>query len=154
VPLTVLMRHAKSAYPAGVVDHERPLSARGRANAEVAAAWFRTQRSMGHLMIDTALVSTAVRAQQTWEIIASGVQSQEVLHLPTLYHASPRVIADHIAAYPQSNVLVVGHNPGLHEFARTFLTDSAHGDGMLDRFPTSAIAVMDDAHLLDVVIPR
>jgi phosphohistidine phosphatase len=150
----VLMRHAKSAYPAGVDDHDRPLSDRGRANAGVAAQWFSTQRSMGNQTVDIALLSTAVRVQQTWDIIAASVQPKDVIHLPDLYHASPDVIAQQIQQRPEANLLVVGHNPGIHEFARTFLLEQARRDGVLERFPTSAIAVVSAGELADVVIPR
>ena len=36
MPTLALLRHAKSAYPAGVADHDRPLNARGRRDAPVA----------------------------------------------------------------------------------------------------------------------
>ncbi len=35
----VLLRHAKSAYPPGVADHERPLNDRGRRDAPEAGRW-------------------------------------------------------------------------------------------------------------------
>ena len=37
----VLMRHAKSDYPDGVDDHERPLAARGIREAGLAGDWLR-----------------------------------------------------------------------------------------------------------------
>src|SRR6201993_5368928 len=37
----LLMRHAKSGYPAGVVDRERPLAPRGIREAGLAGKWLR-----------------------------------------------------------------------------------------------------------------
>src|SRR5438067_2354566 len=37
----VLLRHAKSAYPAGVADHDRPLAPRGKRQAGLAGDWLR-----------------------------------------------------------------------------------------------------------------
>ena len=37
----VVLRHAKSAYPPGVVDHDRPLAPRGVVDATAAGAWIR-----------------------------------------------------------------------------------------------------------------
>ena len=66
MPTLVLLRHAKSAYPDGVADHDRPLSERGLREAPVA----------GELLVerlpsvDLALVSSGLRAQQTWQAVS------------------------------------------------------------------------------------
>src|SRR6202035_2354332 len=57
----VLLRHAKSAYPAVVADHERPLAPRGEREAGLAGDWLRA-----HLpAIDAVLCSTATRTRET-----------------------------------------------------------------------------------------
>ena len=109
---------------------------------------------MDHLSIDTALISTATRTRQTWDIVAPSVHPTEVVYLPGLYHASPEVIAHQVQLRQETCVLVIGHNPGLHELARSFVPEQALQHGVLDRFPTSAIAVVNDGVLVDVVIPR
>ena len=65
----LLLRHAKSAYPAGVDDHDRPLAARGRAAAPVIGRYMADQG----LVPDLAVVSTARRAQQTWALAAEAL---------------------------------------------------------------------------------
>ena len=61
----MLLRHAKSAWPDGVDDHERPLAKRGRTACAL----------MGRYMVDEALlpdltiVSTARRARESWELV-------------------------------------------------------------------------------------
>ncbi|WP_204322083.1 histidine phosphatase family protein, partial [Streptococcus pneumoniae] len=58
----ILLRHAKSDWPEGVADHERPLNGRGRRAAPL----------MGEAMVERgyvperALVSSAKRTQETW----------------------------------------------------------------------------------------
>ena len=37
----LLLRHAKSAYPEGMVDHDRPLAPRGVRQAALAGDWIR-----------------------------------------------------------------------------------------------------------------
>ena len=59
----VLMRHAKSDYPDGVTDHDRPLAARGDREAGLAGDWLRETAPT----IDAVLCSTATRTRQTLE---------------------------------------------------------------------------------------
>lgn len=63
---TVVLRHAKSAWPTGVADHERPLAPRGRRDAPAAGRAL----AESDCLPDLALCSTAVRARQTWELAA------------------------------------------------------------------------------------
>ncbi|MDT5172030.1 MAG: phosphohistidine phosphatase, partial [Mycobacterium sp.] len=57
----VLLRHAKSAYPDEVADHDRPLAPRGQREAGLAGDWLRTNLPA----IDAVLCSTATRARET-----------------------------------------------------------------------------------------
>ncbi len=43
----ILIRHAKSDYPPGVPDHDRPLNARGLRDAPRIGAWLATARAVG-----------------------------------------------------------------------------------------------------------
>jgi phosphohistidine phosphatase len=142
--LTVIiyMRHAKSGYPPGVADHDRPLSDRGRRNAGVARTWF-----IDHdIHIDVALVSTANRTRQTWEIL-DPEHTWPVQFLPELYLASAGAI-EHLVHDEERDVLVLAHNPGIHEAAM----QAAQVD--IARFPTSAFAIVHDGILRDFVVPR
>ena len=53
----LLMRHAKSSYPPGVADHDRPLAPRGVRQAGLAGAWLRANVPG----IDEVLCFTATR---------------------------------------------------------------------------------------------
>ncbi|WP_431044796.1 SixA phosphatase family protein [Streptomyces sp. P1-3] len=62
----VLLRHAKSAWPDGVDDQERPLAPRGRRDAPAAGRWL---RDVGRVP-DLAICSPARRTRETWELAA------------------------------------------------------------------------------------
>src|SRR5690242_15813577 len=59
----ILLRHAKSDWPEGVADLDRPLAERGRADAPVAG------RELARLGVpDVVLCSPAQRTRATWEL--------------------------------------------------------------------------------------
>src|SRR5258708_16699762 len=62
----VLLRHAKSAYPDGVADHDRPLAPRGIKEAGLAGDWLRANLPA----VDAVLCSTATRARETLARVA------------------------------------------------------------------------------------
>jgi len=109
----VLLRHAKAEPARGEVpDDMRPLALRGRSQAGAVGKAF----SAAALVPDVALVSTALRTRQTWELLSSRLHdpSRVLLRLrPEIYEAS---VADVLALVrgldPQvGTVLVVGHEP-------------------------------------------
>ncbi|MFE2041199.1 SixA phosphatase family protein [Streptomyces sp. NPDC059477] len=139
----IILRHAKSAWPTGVPDHDRPLAPRGRRDAPAAGRAL----AEADCLPDLALCSTAVRARQTWELAsAQWGTPPPVHHDPRVYAAEvPDLL--HVVRETRPRVetlLLVGHNPGLEEL----ILDLA-GDGMDDtlervrvKFPTSAIAIL------------
>ena len=58
----LILRHAKSDYPDGTPDHERPLARRGREAAPRMAAYMAAEG----LLPDAALVSTALRTRSAF----------------------------------------------------------------------------------------
>ena len=101
----VLMRHAKSDYPEGVDDHERPLAGRGIREAALAGDWLRANAPQ----IDAVLCSSAVRTRQTLERTAIAAPAS---YLDRLYGASPRRDRrDHKIGDDVTTLLVVGHEP-------------------------------------------
>lgn len=161
----VLLRHAKSDYPVGVPDHDRPLNARGRRDAPAAGRWL--DDNVGR--IDLALVSTARRAQQTWHL-AHGVVTDigEVRDEGAIYEASESRLLDIVRGLPESagTALLVGHNPGLELLAHSLAGpgDSIAARAMAVKYPTCGIAVIlaggqwrdvaHDARLVDFAVPR
>ncbi|MEU3273001.1 histidine phosphatase family protein [Saccharomonospora sp. NPDC006951] len=111
----VVLRHAKSDWPRGVPDDERPLAERGRRDAPAAGTWLREHVPAP----DLVLCSTALRTRQTWELVESELDGDPpVSHVPALYGASAADLIDTVCALPSGahTVLLIGHNPGLEEF--------------------------------------
>lgn len=142
----ILLRHAKTETdaPSGK-DHDRRLEERGRADAAAMAEWLSDQS----LVPDQVLVSTATRTRQTWDILAElfpGAGPQ-VEHLPELYSASASQLlaAIHDVSAGINRLMLVGHNPGLHELALGLTCGCNETDRKLlsGNMPTSAIAVID-----------
>ncbi|MFR0354059.1 SixA phosphatase family protein [Streptomyces sediminimaris] len=139
----VVLRHAKSAWPEGVADHERPLARRGLRDAPAAGRAL----AEADCLPDLALCSTAVRAHQTWELASAQWGSPPpVRHDPRLYGAGAREVLSvvHEVSAEVETLLLVGHNPGLEELVLALAGDDL--DDALQRvrtkFPTSAIAVL------------
>ena len=75
----LLLRHAKSDYPAGVADHERPLAPRGIREAALAGNWLRAHAPG----VDAVLCSTATRTRQTLE--RTRIEAPTEFHPPKRY---------------------------------------------------------------------
>ncbi|MEU4008475.1 SixA phosphatase family protein [Streptomyces pseudogriseolus] len=140
----VVLRHAKSARPEGVADHERPLAARGRRDAPAAGRVLADMDCLPGL----ALCSTAVRARRTWELAAAQWGTPPPVRFdPRLYHADVPTLLGVVRETPAETetLLLVGHNPGLEDLVLTLAADGL--DDTLARvrakFPTSAVAVLD-----------
>jgi len=119
MPTLVLLRHGKSAYPEGVGDHDRPLSDRGEREAPVAGR--RLAGSLADLDggVDVVLVSSAVRAQQTWRLAAAQIAASTVETKGELYLAELDGLLDAVHGLPNNAgiAVIVGHNNGLEDFA-------------------------------------
>jgi phosphohistidine phosphatase len=138
----VVVRHAKAETYAAA-DRDRALTERGHADAADAG---RHLAELG-LVPDHAVVSSAVRAVETWEEVrrASGSQAEADVS-ETLYNASPDAALEVLRLVPGDvQVLAfVGHNPCAASLVH--LLDDQEGDpalleGLLEGFPPSAVAV-------------
>lgn len=137
----VLIRHAKAAE--GKVDRDRPLAERGVREAPEIGRWLAGQQ----LVPDRVVVSPAVRARQTWERAASGLTGMpEPVQDERIYDNSAddllAVVRD--TAETVRTLALVGHNPGMQEFAISF--DDGTGDRAARRqvtgkYPTGSLAV-------------
>lgn len=141
MPRLVLLRHAKSDWPAGYDDHDRPLSERGRRDAAAAAEWF--NRQSWH--IDAAVVSSAQRTQETFELIAQGLEyAVSAVVEPRIYEAPTSSILEIVRQQNQETVLIVGHGPGVPRLALALSADGIPSE--LERrgnYPTCAISVLE-----------
>jgi phosphohistidine phosphatase len=130
----ILLRHAH-AEPQTGTDAERPLSLRGEAEADAAAAWL-TQ----HGLPDRVVCSPAQRARQTLARVLGSAGYVDTREDERIYEATPGDLMDVIADHRDcSRLLLVGHNPGFESLAALLATGQS-GDhrGM----PPSGIAVL------------
>ncbi|HEU0128072.1 MAG TPA: histidine phosphatase family protein, partial [Pseudonocardiaceae bacterium] len=108
----ILLRHAKSAWPEGIPDVQRPLSGRGRRDAPAVGRWLQEKFAK----IDLVLCSPAVRATQTWDLASAQLDAiPQVNRDDRLYGASAGELLRITQELPPkaSTVVLVGHNPGL-----------------------------------------
>ena len=136
----VLMRHAKSDYPDGVVDHQRPLAPRGIREAALAGEWLRENTPA----LDAVLCSSAVRTRQTLE--RTGITAP-VHYLDALYGAGPGEMLAEINSVAEdvTALLVLGHEPTVSGLALALAgpgSDRSAAGRIAAKFPTSAIAVL------------
>ena len=137
----LLFRHAKSAYPPGVADHDRPLAPRGTREAALAGDWLRAHAPA----IDAVLCSTATRARET---LARTRIDAPVNYVERLYDATPDAVIDEINGVDPDveTLLVIGHEPVISQVALGLATDEGSNktaaEQISTKFPTSAIAVL------------
>ena len=138
----LLLRHAKSAWNDPTLsDHGRPLNARGRADAGAMR-----QAMLGlALSPDVVLVSSARRTLQTLEALEPWEETPLVEPMDALYLATaPELLKVlNVVAETARSVMLIGHNPGLHELA-VLLTGSARDPAdarrLAESYPTGALA--------------
>jgi phosphohistidine phosphatase len=141
----LLLRHAKSTWDdTSMPDRDRPLNPRGRRSAAVMR---QAMRDLG-LAPDVVLVSTARRTMETLEALEPWDDTPLVEPMDSLYLANPIQLtaALHGVAETVRSVLLIGHNPGLHDLALTLAGPHALASagaaerGLAAGFPTAALA--------------
>ena len=140
----ILLRHAKTerAEP-GQRDRDRKLIKRGRADAQAIGAY------MAHhgLVPDLALVSPATRAQETWTLVAERFAEAPRMAIDDrIYNANPEQLIGVIRATRKTHtLLVVGHNPSLHDLALRLIAsgDVTMREQLNEKLPTSGLVVID-----------
>ena len=152
----MLLRHAKTEHdaPSGQ-DQDRRLDDRGRLDAAAIGSWIGRHPPLP----EAVLVSTAVRARQTWEIAGQAIKdalrepaaSSRRSNSSTTSTAPNRRSCCRSSAWPRSPIpqrlLVIGHNPGMHELALmlTGSGDAAAKKAIEDNLPTAGLAILDFA---------
>jgi len=140
----MLLRHAKSEWPDGVDDHERPLARRGRR----ASPLIGNHMVEAGLMPDLVIVSTARRAQETWDLVRPALRGKIGRRdEPRIYEAPAGSILEVIHETPieAHTLLLVGHNPGFQDLALELTGQGRQPDltRMREKYPTGGLAVID-----------
>ena len=139
----LLLRHAKSSRDDPALDDfDRPLARRGR---EAAPRMAQAMTRRGWLP-DRALVSSALRTRQTWDLVAAELpQTVPAAFSRSIYEAPAERILAAIRRTPGETrtLLVVGHNPGFETLATMLAGPDSEPDAMARmtrKFPTAGLA--------------
>jgi phosphohistidine phosphatase len=161
-----LLRHGKSSWsdPA-VADIDRPLAPRGKRAARLIAKYMRKKKIRPALVLS----SPSRRTRQTLEGIESSLgKGSRVEFAPELYAAAEEELLERLRAVPDSaeSVMLIGHNPGLHDLARALASRGVDLPRLDEKFPTGALATLvidsdtwatlapGDAELVDYIVPK
>lgn len=140
----MLARHAQ-AVGFATTDHDRELTAAGRAEARALGGWLAAEG----VAPERAIVSDALRARSTWDEVRSETGwDVEAEPSEEWYAVSPEAALDLLRLVPEGTgtLLVLGHNPTIASLAS--LLDDGEGDAdagarMVLGFPPGAAVVLD-----------
>jgi phosphohistidine phosphatase len=131
----LLLRHATAANTPQDADDQRPLTRHGLAEASVVGREIATWKP------ERVLCSPALRTRQTWQRVSAELAGQPKVDFePGIYEASPDALRELVWLVDDDvrTVLLIGHNPGVHELAWHLLGESAPR-----HFPPASLAVIN-----------
>jgi phosphohistidine phosphatase len=140
----LLLRHAKSSWDdKALPDQDRPLNARGR---HAAARVRQAMLDLG-LAPDMVMLSPSRRTRETLAALEPWDETPLIETIDKLYLASlPQLLAA-LRGVPETvrSVMLIGHNPGLHELAMALVGPRGErGSEAVERlaagYPTAALA--------------
>jgi phosphohistidine phosphatase len=165
VRTVILLRHGKSSWSdPTLADRDRPLAKRGKHASRLIAKYMRRKKIRPALV----LCSPSRRTRQTLKRIESSLgKGSEVELVPQLYAATETELLERLRTVPDSvaSVMLIGHNPGLHDLARALASRGADLPRLEEKFPTGALATLvvdsdswaalgpGDGELVDYVVP-
>src|SRR5215471_10994842 len=138
----LLLRHAKSSWDdPKLADRDRPLNKRGRRAVD---AIHRAMLELG-LTPDLVLVSPSRRTLETLAALEPWDDTPLVEQVEGLYLATVPQLLDILREVNETvrSLMLIGHNPGLHELAVRLAGASAAGPmaaRLAEGFPTAALA--------------
>lgn len=137
----ILVRHAKSSWSSPATpDKERSLNERGKEAALKVGQWLAREG----LQPDEVIASTATRCRETWDGLAKGLTPVEELRFEDfLYLATEQEMLDVLKTAEGDTVLILGHMPGVGDFARELRRDPPPLHDMFKKYPTGAVTVLD-----------
>ncbi|MGL4441455.1 MAG: SixA phosphatase family protein [Bosea sp. (in: a-proteobacteria)] len=140
----LILRHAKSDWPSGFSDFDRPLAARGKLAAPMMGHYLKQEG----LIPDLAIISSARRTVETWNLLHPEL-GEDVHHRfeKRIYEAPYESLVEVIKAAPDTvrTLLLVGHNPGSEELASAMIGygDRFAAQRMQKKYPTAGLCVLD-----------
>jgi phosphohistidine phosphatase len=139
----LLLRHAKTERPQpGERDRDRRLTERGRLDAPIIGAYL----ARHGLVPDLVVISPATRTLETWELVAALGKMPRLMQDERIYNAGTDTLVELIRETGDvPALLVVGHNPGLHDLAHQLIGsgDVTARECLNEKLPTSGLVVID-----------
>ncbi|HEY0282575.1 MAG TPA: histidine phosphatase family protein [Rhizomicrobium sp.] len=145
----LLLRHAKAERGGhGAGDKLRALAPRGREDAARLGRFLNDEAYIAGLV----LCSASARTRETLELILPQIDPKPaVQYLDELYLAEAETILELMRGTREAigSLMIVGHNPGLEECARSLVRPPAERNlrkryqMMAEKFPTGSLAVID-----------
>ena len=139
----LVVRHAKSAWPAGVPDRSRPLGPRGMRDAPLMGQ--RIRELVG--AVDVVVISPTQRTQDTWTLINEELgHTGPVITDPRVYDAWGARMLELVHDLPgdAGTVMILGHEPGVSELVLSLAGYAQDGlrELVATKFPTCAVALL------------
>ena len=142
----ILMRHAKTEpWTEGLDDFARALLPRGMTDAQLVAEEIKRRDWSPNLI----LVSTARRARETCSEVAKIIEDERVRPMEALYLSGMRGLNEAVrSAEAEASVMLIGHNPGLHDFACEIFREGGTRNHpaslrLHEKFPTGCTALFE-----------
>lgn len=143
--IVTLFRHAKSGEKDNprIDDFDRPLSERGIKAAPKMGAAIRDL----NLRPDLVICSPSVRTRQTLTLacVEAWDSPPKTTFDKRIYEASVETLTQIIKDLPDdvNHVMLVGHNPGLQDFAVTLAVSGRERSQIKDKLPTAALVSLE-----------
>ena len=141
----ILMRHSKTEpWTERTDDFGRALLARGHEDARQMAAALAREGWLPDLI----LISPSRRTRETAAHVCAVFDHERVRAIEGLYLAGLPEIEAALAKADGQTVMMIGHNPGLHDYALTLAerggtSDDAGRLRLYEKFPTSCVALFE-----------
>ena len=138
MPKLYLLRHAEASGGFNLPDKERPLTDHGISQATLITP---------HLIdIDIVYCSSATRTQMTLKaVIDGGVEINDQEILDNLYNAPADILLQTIKESDTKNILVIAHNPGIHQLAAGLTADGEVKkiNHLMSMYPPASLSIFD-----------
>ena len=132
----LLMRHAKSSWKdKDIIDHERPLNKRGKADAPLMGKLIKDKELIPQLILSSSAKRATLTANGLMD--KAKVAKKKLRVLDSLYLAEPDAYMKELCELKDDveRVMVIGHNPGLEGLLQIL-------SGRIESLPTGSIAYL------------
>lgn len=149
----MLLRHGKSDWRTDAADFDRPVSDRGKRDAQRMGHFLGVQGLVPELIVS----SPARRALETAEkcVKAAGATTERIVLDNRIYEASAGELREVISDYSTraDSIMLVGHNPGFDYLLESLVEGELPYTRQGKLMTTATLAVVDGSRLESLVRP-